>query len=78
MWNGRQEIVVTGERPDLVAEVRRRWLPAAVLAWGEPDDGPLFAGRPAEPGLAYVCRLARADSGRGHRDTGAQLETLVG
>ena len=56
MWNGRQEIVVTGRRPDLVAEARRRWLPAAVLAWGEPDDGPLFAGRPAEPAVAYVCR----------------------
>ncbi len=56
MWNGRQEIVVTGRRPDLVAEARRRWLPAAVLAWGEPDDGPLFAGRGAEPAVAYVCR----------------------
>ena len=56
MWNGRQEIVVTGRRPDLVAEARRRWLPAAVLAWGEPDDGPLFAGRAAEPAVAYVCR----------------------
>ncbi len=56
MWAGRQEIVVTGRRPDLVAEARRRWLPAAVLAWGEPDDGPLFTGRPAEPAVAYVCR----------------------
>ena len=56
MWTGRHEIVVTGDRPDLLAEVRRRWLPAAVVAWGEPDDGPLFAGRPAEPGLAYVCQ----------------------
>ena len=27
--NGRYEIVVTGEWPDLLAEVRRRWLPAA-------------------------------------------------
>ncbi len=56
MWSGRNEIVVTGDRPDLIAEVRRSWLPAAVLAWGEPDEGPLFAGRPAEPGLAYVCQ----------------------
>jgi uncharacterized protein len=56
MLDGRQEIVVTGQRPDLVAEVRRRWLPAAVLAWGEPDDSPLFAGRPADPAVAYVCR----------------------
>jgi uncharacterized protein YyaL (SSP411 family) len=56
MWDGRQDIVVTGRRPDLVAEARRRWLPAAVLAWGEPDDGPLFIERPPEPALAYVCR----------------------
>jgi uncharacterized protein YyaL (SSP411 family) len=54
MLRGRQEIVVTGERPDLLSEVRRRWLPDAVVAWGDPDDSPLFAGRP--PGAAYVCR----------------------
>jgi uncharacterized protein YyaL (SSP411 family) len=63
MQGGRQEIVVTGERPDLVAEVQRQWRPDAVLAWGDPDDGPLFAGRPA--GAAFVCRgfacLAPAD-----------------
>ncbi len=56
MWGGRTEVVVTGERPDLLAAVRSRWLPTAVVAWGEPDRGPLFEGRPAEPGLAYVCR----------------------
>jgi len=59
MWSGGHEIVVTGHRPDLLEEARRRWLPAAVLAWGEPEGSPLFSGRPAEPGLAYVCR-ARA------------------
>ena len=47
MWSGRNEIVVTGDRPDLLAEVRRNWLPAAVVAWGEPDGGPLFAGATA-------------------------------
>ena len=56
LWTRRHEIVITGERPDLLAEVRRRWLPSAVLAWGEPDDGPLFLGRPAEPGQAFVCQ----------------------
>ncbi len=50
---GTTEIVVTGERPDLLSVVRSRWLPEAVLAWGEPTDSPLWEDR--EPGLAYVC-----------------------
>jgi len=56
------EIVVTGERPDLVTEVQRRWLPNAVLAWGERTGSPLWAGRDLEghgagaDGRAYVCR----------------------
>ncbi len=48
------QVVVPGERPDLLAEVRRRWLPGAVVAWGRPGPGPLWAGR--RPGLAYVCQ----------------------
>ena len=51
---GATEIVVTGDRPDLVAEVQRRWLPNAVLAWGERYDSPLWAQR--FDGAAYVCR----------------------
>ncbi len=47
------EIVIVGERPDLLAAARRRYLPNAVLAWGEPYDSPLWAGR-SEP-AAYVC-----------------------
>jgi uncharacterized protein len=54
MLTGREEVVVTGDRPDLLAEVRRHWLPAAVVAWGEADTSPLFADRPE--GSAYVCR----------------------
>jgi uncharacterized protein YyaL (SSP411 family) len=54
MLTGRQEVVITGDRPDLVTEARRHWLPAAVLAWGEGDDSPLFADR--TQGLAFVCR----------------------
>jgi uncharacterized protein YyaL (SSP411 family) len=54
MLRGRQEIVVTGDRPDLLAEVRRHWLPAAVVAWGEADASPLFSDRPGD--AAYVCR----------------------
>ena len=51
---GATEIVITGDRPDLLAEVRRHWLPDAVIAWGEPYDSPLWDDRPA--GFAFVCR----------------------
>jgi hypothetical protein len=79
MWSGRDEIVVTGDRPDLLAEIRRTWLPAAVVAWGEPDEGPLFEGRPPEPGQAYVCqgrscRMPATDS----TTLAGQLESLIG
>jgi uncharacterized protein YyaL (SSP411 family) len=49
----RAEVVVTGDRPDLVAEVAHRYLPRAVLAWGERYDSPLWHAR--ADGLAYVC-----------------------
>ena len=51
---GTTEIVVTGDRPDLVEAVHERFLPNAALAWGERYDSPLFEGR--TDGLAYVCR----------------------
>ncbi|HEX9992716.1 MAG TPA: thioredoxin domain-containing protein [Acidimicrobiales bacterium] len=51
---GAVEVAVTGDRPDLVAAVQRRYLPNGVLAWGEPYSSPLWEGR--SPGLAYVCR----------------------
>jgi uncharacterized protein YyaL (SSP411 family) len=54
LLGGAVEIVVTGERADLLGVVRSRWLPTAVLAWGEPTGSPLWEGR-AE-GAAYVCR----------------------
>jgi uncharacterized protein len=54
MVGGRQEIVIPGVQPELLGELRRHWLPAAVTAWGEGDDSPLFADRPQ--GAAYVCR----------------------
>jgi uncharacterized protein YyaL (SSP411 family) len=72
MWNGRYEIVVTGDRPDLLAEVRRRWLPDAVVAWGQPDDGPLFDGRDPQLGRAYVCQA------RSCRMPVADASTLAG
>ena len=65
--HGPVEIVVTGERPDLLHAVRQRFLPGAVLAWrpvartapipsaqGPGFESPLFEGR--KDGLAYVCR----------------------
>jgi uncharacterized protein YyaL (SSP411 family) len=51
---GTTEVVVAGARPDLLAEVRSRFLPQAVLAWGERYPSPLWEGR--EDGRAYVCR----------------------
>ncbi|MFP5577324.1 MAG: thioredoxin domain-containing protein [Acidimicrobiia bacterium] len=51
---GTTEVVVAGDRPDLLDVVRRRWMPNAVLAWGERYDSPLWQGR--EDGRAYVCR----------------------
>jgi uncharacterized protein YyaL (SSP411 family) len=51
---GITEVVVTGDRPDLVDSVRRRFEPTAVLAWGEPTGSPLWEQR--SDGLAYVCR----------------------
>jgi uncharacterized protein len=47
------EIVVAGDRPDLVRAVQSRFLPDAVLAWGERYESPLWAGR--DDGRAYVC-----------------------
>jgi len=48
-----REVVVTGDRPDLVRAVQERYLPAAVLSWGEPYASPLWDGR--DDGRAYVC-----------------------
>jgi uncharacterized protein YyaL (SSP411 family) len=50
---GLTEILVTGDRPDLMSYVQHQWLPDAVFAWGEPFDSPLWADRP--DGFAYVC-----------------------
>jgi hypothetical protein len=51
---GLTEVVVAGDRPDLLAAVRRRYEPTAVLAWGERTGSPLWADR--TDGLGYVCR----------------------
>jgi uncharacterized protein YyaL (SSP411 family) len=51
---GIDEIVVAGDRPDLLAAVREAYRPNAVVAWGERFDSPLWSER--DDGAAYVCR----------------------
>jgi uncharacterized protein len=52
--DGITEVVVVGDRPDLVEPLWGPYRPDAVVAWGEPYDSPLWDGR--RDGLAYVCR----------------------
>ena len=54
---GLTEVVVTGDRADLVGAYRRLYLPRSVLAWGEPFESPIWEGRsgPASAGMAFVC-----------------------
>jgi len=52
--DGVTEIAVVGDRAELVEAAQRRYLPRAVLAWGEPYPSPLWEGR--GDGMAYVCR----------------------
>ncbi len=52
--SGFTEVVIVGERPDLVSVVTSRYLPDAVVAWGERYDSPLWEGRSDQQ--AYVCR----------------------
>ncbi len=52
--HGIDEVVVAGDRRDLVEVVQGRFLPGAVLAWGERYPSPLWEGR--DDGRAYVCR----------------------
>lgn len=51
--SGATEIVVAGNRPDLVSLVQGQWLPKAVLAWGETFDSPLWRDRAGD--RAFVC-----------------------
>ena len=51
---GITEVAVVGDRPEMVTTVQARYLPRAVLAWGERYPSPLLEGR--DPGFAYVCR----------------------
>ena len=70
------EVVVAGERPDLLTTVRRHWLPDAVTAWGEPTPSPLWEGR--APGAAYVCRhFSCLEPARGEAALETQLVPLA-
>ena len=51
---GLTEVVIVGDRPDLVDAVQDHYRPNTVLAWGEPYDSPLWESR--TDALAYVCR----------------------
>ena len=51
---GTTEIVIAGDRPDLLRMAQSVWRPDTVLAWGEPYDSPLWDGR--KDGYVYVCR----------------------
>jgi uncharacterized protein len=51
---GLTEIVIVGDRPDLLRLAQAIWRPDTVLAWGEPYDSPLWHDR--REGFAYVCR----------------------
>ena len=56
LQRGIQEVVITGDRPDLLDVARRGWWPRAVVAHGSGWSSPLWENR--RPGLAYVCRNA--------------------
>ena len=58
LQRGTTEIVISGDRPDLVAAVTGMYLPSAVWSWGEPFASPMWEGRtdPSATGQAYICR----------------------
>lgn len=51
---GITEVALPGEQYNMLAELRKRWLPTIVLAWGEPYESPLWTDRSTLK--AYVCR----------------------
>jgi uncharacterized protein len=51
---GVTELVIGGERQDLLTAARARYEPNQVIAWGEPTSSPLWEGR--RDAVAYVCR----------------------
>jgi uncharacterized protein YyaL (SSP411 family) len=76
--SGVSEVAVTGDREDLVGAVATRYLPNAVLAWGEPYPSPLWEGRTTAEtsGKAFVCR--NYTCGAPVDDVDSLLEQLAG
>ncbi len=69
------ELVVPGDRPDLLGVAHRHWLPAAVVAWGERRPNPLWEGK--EDGVAYLCHgFACREPARTVHDLEGQLAAL--
>ena len=61
---GMTEIVITGDRPDLVAAARRQYLPNSVLVSGETFESPVWEGRSGNQAFVcrnYVCALPTGD-----------------
>ncbi len=60
---GGPEVVVAGHDTAMVRPVFERYLPGAVLAWGEPFASPLWEARtgPDSTGKAYVCHGYRCE-----------------
>ncbi len=75
LGGGLTEVVVAGDRPDLVRVVTERYLPAAVLAWGERYESPLWDTR--SDGRAYVCQNYACRAPVSTRaELSAQLDTI--
>ncbi len=51
---GITEVVIAGDRPELVRATRQRYSPYQVLAWGERHGSAIWEGRDLD--AAYVCR----------------------
>ncbi len=69
---GITEVVIPGDRSDLVEVVQSGWRPEVVLAWGQPHNSPLWEGRSNE--MAYVCHNYACQA---PVDTAEELRSLL-
>ena len=51
---GVTEVVIVGDRPELVRLAQSIWRPDTVLAWGEPYESPLWQERRGRPSVWVV------------------------